>query len=139
MDLSMMQAAFFRCVELVKYVPELLFVQPLRTLYFKGPRLMGWGGWEGILLEDICSQLTTVPASIWRDQLSNCQDLVERKFQTFLVTISILSYCFVLYKVVAYLWFRYFVVAPILAEIQRMLPTQPCQHDLKLITCESKR
>jgi len=106
----------------IRYVPEALIVRPLRTLYFHGPRFMGWGGWEGLPLEDICAQMTLVSASVWRYQLDHCEELVERKFQTFLVTVGAFAYGYVLVKLVSYIWFRYFVLAPLLAEFRKHFP-----------------
>lgn len=109
-------------IEVTKMIPDILFVRPLRTLYLNGPQVFGYGGWEGIVFEDICAQLTHVPASVWRQEFYNCEQLVERKFQTLLVTVSLLSYCLLLYKILSYLWFRFFIVGPILYEIQKLLP-----------------
>ena len=105
-----------------KSIPDFLFVSPLRTLYFHGPRFFGWGGWEGINAEDICAQLTLVPAAVWTDQMQNCAALLERKFSTFLVSVFGAAYFFVVYKVISYVYFRYFVLAPIISELRRCLP-----------------
>lgn len=82
---------------------------------------MGWGGWEGIPPEDICSQLTLVPAAVWRADAAHrqdCTDLLDRKFNTFLVAAGALAYATLLYKLVSYLWFRYFVLRPVIAELK---------------------
>ena len=105
-----------------KYIPDLLFVQPLRTLYFYGPRFWGWGGWEGIATEDICAQLTLVSAQVWKDQPLNCAALIERKFHTLLVTVGGLAYFLLIYKILTYIYFRYFILGPLLSEIKRILP-----------------
>jgi hypothetical protein len=83
---------------------------------------MGWGGWEGLPLEDICSQMTLVSASIWTQQLDNCKDLIERKFQTYLITVGSAAYLYLILKVFSYIWLRYFVLAPLLAEIKKHFP-----------------
>ena len=105
-----------------KSIPDLLFVSPLRILYFHGPRVWGWGGWEGINTEDICAQLTLVPASVWKEQMANCGALLERKFSTFVVSVFGAAYFFAVYKVVSYVYFRYFVLAPIISELKRCIP-----------------
>ena len=106
-----------------KNLPDVLFVRPLRLLYFGGPRVMGWGGWEGISYEDICAQLTLVPASTWYDSLRKapsgpCVELLERKFQTLLISVSFGFYALVVWKIISYIWFRYFVVGPLLKEFR---------------------
>jgi hypothetical protein len=105
----------------LKMIPDLFFVSPLRILYFRGPRIWGWGGWEGISFEDICAQLTLVPASVWKDQITNCTELLERKFSTFLVSVFGAAYFFTLYKVISYIYFRYFVLAPLITELKKCL------------------
>ena len=95
-----------------------LGIYPLKQLYFHGPRLWGWGGWEGFAPEDICSHITQVTSSVWKIQKDNCTDLIERKFHSFLVTVFGVSYIFVLYKILSYCWLRYFILAPILREFK---------------------
>jgi len=105
-------------MQYVKTLCENVFVYPLRLLFFQGPRVWGWGGWEGIQYEDICAQMTQVPAHVWREQMFTCAELLERKFTTFLVTVGAATYGFVLYKILSYLWFRYFILGPILHELK---------------------
>lgn len=69
-------------------------------------------------MEDICAQITLVPASVWKEQIANCGALLERKFSTFTVTVFGLAYFFAVYKVISYVYFRYFVLAPIIKELK---------------------
>ncbi len=111
-------------MEFVKYlrdgisiVPYYSIILPLRTLYFGGPRLWGWGGWEGISFQEICAQLTQVPAKVWENS-TDCRELVERKFQTFLISLGAGTYIFLVFKLVNYIWLRYFILGPLLKEFK---------------------
>jgi len=102
-------------------IPQLLLVAPLRSLYFNGPAIMGWGGWGGMPPEDVCSQLTHVPAAVWRmdaAHMMDCEQLLERKFNTFVVAAGAAAYALLLWKLLAFFWFKYFVLRPIIAELQ---------------------
>jgi hypothetical protein len=106
---------------LLRSVPYTLLVAPLRALYFHGPAAMGWGGWAGMPPEDICAAMTQVPASAWASDAAHrthCADLLDRKFTTVLVAASVAAYAVCLYKLVSYLWLRYVVLRPILAELR---------------------
>lgn len=117
-------------------VPDVLFMKPLRALYFGGPRIMGWGGWEGIAPHEICAQLTQVPASVWIESASACGDLLERKFQTIAIGISSLAYILLIWKIFSYVWFRYFVMGPLLKEL-KMWVQSPVQNPVQKIEKES--
>lgn len=120
-------------MEYVQLIGYYLFVFPLREIYFKGPRLWGWGGWEGFASEDICAHLTQVTSSVWKSQHDHCTDLLERKFQAFLVSVFGISYFFLAYKLLSYLWFRYFILAPILKELQQTYHSCKYDEDKKTI------
>jgi hypothetical protein len=100
-----------------------LFVYPLKSLYFLGPSFSGVGGWGGTNAADICSQITQVPASHWINYSEVCSELLERKFSSFLVLFFCSAYLWTLYKILNYLWFRYFVFGPLIAELKTVLPT----------------
>ena len=68
------------------YVDDICFAEPLRALYFDGPDLYGHGFWGGRNPEDICAQLSSVPADTWKNRMSDeCQSMLERKFRSFLI------------------------------------------------------
>lgn len=69
-------------------------------------------------LEDICAQMTQVPTAVWAAQLATCGELVERRFHSVLVGASAVAYFWTLYKIVSYVWLRYFVLGPLLAELR---------------------
>lgn len=61
---------------------------PLRVLYFHGPRLGGYGFQEGVSLEHACEKVTSVRSDFWggsEGAFSECADILERKFNAFVV------------------------------------------------------
>ena len=105
--------------EYLWYLPRVLIYDPLRVLYFRGPQLWGLGGWAGMSPEDICAQLTSVPAMSWRmHRMSDCWVLLETRFETFAISFWAIIYAVALYKIISMLWFRYFIIAPIISELK---------------------
>lgn len=93
-------------------------VWPLRNFYFKGPSLWGFGGWENMLPEDICAHITKVSAIMWRyESMEHCLLLLENKFQAFSITIFTCIYAWTFLKFLQHLWFRYFILGPILKKL----------------------
>ena len=73
-----------------------IIVVPIRVLFLQGPALLGcWGGRD---IEDICTQLTNTPSSIWVNNMIECQAIVDTNFMTFLVTAESILYFISLYK-----------------------------------------
>lgn len=101
-------------------ITNFLIVTPLKTLYFDGPTILGIGFWEKLPAKDICSRLTGVSATFWDkyDSLKECKDLVDRKFDTFIVGTFTISYIWFTYKLISYLLFRLFVIRPITNELK---------------------
>ena len=94
------------------------WVEPLRTWYFKGPFLGGWGGWEGMLPIDICAQITHVSSQLWQDSYQNCMLLLENKFNAFVISCYAFTYIFLALKIFNYLWFRFMIFNPIVKELK---------------------
>jgi hypothetical protein len=97
-----------------------IIIDPLKTLYFEGPTILGIGFWEKLPKKDICSRLTGVSATFWDklDSSQECTELVERKFDTFIVGSFTIAYIWFTYKLVSYLLFRLFVIKPVTNEIK---------------------
>ena len=95
-----------------------IIIYPLKLLYYDGPQFMGYGGWQGIAKEDICSQLTKVPALMWIEQSKNCTDLIQRHFNSYLVALFSAFYFVFVYKIISFLWFKYFVLKPLIYELK---------------------
>lgn len=109
-------------VSILYSIPNLLVVYPLRLLYFQGPTLFGVGGWGGLPVEDICAQFTQVSAELWKAQREHCMALIDRKFKAMVVAFGCGVYFMALYKIMSYLWFRYFVLRPFLVELKSAFP-----------------
>lgn len=102
-------------------LPYTIFVYPIKSLYFMGPSISGWGGWGGINAVDICSQLTQVPSSHWLKNMEGCNDLLERKFSSFLILLACSFYVWMLYKFLCNVCYRYFIINPFITELKTIL------------------
>ena len=98
-------------------------IYPFKSFYLNGPQFMGYGGWKGISSEDICSQLTSIPAKHWIDNIVQCKDLIERHFHSYLVAVFLGCYVVFVYKLVSMIWIHYFIVNPLLKELKFLLHT----------------
>jgi hypothetical protein len=94
---------------------------PLERLYMLGPALSGWGFWAGKRLEDICSELTKVPAATWELMRHECEALVRRQFESFYVAVTFCLYALLTFQAVSYVWFRYTVMNPLLHNVRMLL------------------
>lgn len=74
-------------------------VQPLRRLYLFGPSFMQFGFWGGIDQSEICKSVTTYSENFWILNSFQCDDIIEKKFVAFRVSVEIILYFFILYKV----------------------------------------
>lgn len=110
---------------------RVLVVDPLRTLYFYGPNVHGYGFWGGVEAADACAQLTGVSALVWDVQTVACHDLLERNFFSFSVVVMAAVYLWLIYKVLQHLAFRYLYVRPLFAELRAALRELP-QRELSL-------
>ncbi len=85
-----------------------------RYIYVKGPAIKGIGFWENQNEEDICAEITKVSASHWKITDINyqeCQKLINRKVESFMIGSFLLFSLFLLYYIMNYLFFiRPFIV-----------------------------
>lgn len=103
------------------WVTDVFLRIPLERLYMHGPALSGWGFWEGKRIEDICAELTRVPADRWELMRIECEDLVRRQFKSFYVATTFSLYALMSYQVMSYVWFRYTVMNPIMHNVRMLL------------------
>jgi hypothetical protein len=92
----------FACLhfqQAVRYVLE----PPLRELYFKGPRLHGYGFWNGLPNTDICSHLTNTAVEVWVFNIGQCTAITDRYFDAFYIGVYSLLYVILLYNLLFYL------------------------------------
>ena len=100
-----------------------LCVFPLRVLFFRGPRLWGYGFGGGSSPENMCQSFTNVRSEFWSSSdttQTECFEILEKRFDAFVVgavalTTAALTIQF-LYLVVN----RYFFLKP-LNEVNRNL------------------
>jgi hypothetical protein len=121
-------------------IPKYFLYYPLQTLYFHGPTIMGhYGFWNGKSKEDICSQLTLMPAKTWLDFNLNkeCNDLLEKKFHSFYISILFSLYIFILYNLFSYVWYRYFLWKPFIRDMKQILEFKLMQ-EKKLLDKDKK-
>ncbi len=90
---SYTSTVLIKCVRLIAYP----FVEyPAKMLYFNGPAVFGF--WEGKGPAEICERLTTIESSFWGHghiTASECLNLIQRKYQAFLLVVYFLLYCVV--------------------------------------------
>lgn len=86
---------FLHCPQVVRLVLE----PALKELYFVGPRLKGYGFWNGLPPADICAQLTQTTAEVWRlaGNGAHCAEVLEQNFQAFYVGAYAVLYLCTLY------------------------------------------
>ena len=78
----------------------ILFVKPLKLLYFEGPKMLG--GFAGLPPHDICAILTGSDSNNWIGIDSHspaCQTILDRNFRSFYIGIAVPAYF------VGLLWF----------------------------------
>jgi hypothetical protein len=56
---------------------------PFKYIYFNGPSKMGF--WNGKDMEDACSELTRIPATVWHHQREACEALLAKDFRAFCI------------------------------------------------------
>jgi hypothetical protein len=95
---------------------------PLKFLYFRGPSLDGYGFWESLPPEEICTRLTNVDAHFWVSSESAraaCDGLIERKFDAFMVGCLGIACAMGFTVVLVQLACRCIIVRPIVKAIER--------------------
>lgn len=96
-----------------------VFKLPFFKFYIKGPKITGC--WENKRNEDICSILTGTPAEFWKFNVYQCEEIIENKFESYYILFSTIMYVFLIYRVIAIIWWRYFVYIPIINEIKLII------------------
>lgn len=77
---------------LVRFVLTCLFEAPLAELWLNGPAFGSWGFHEGRHFAEICAYYTNVPAAHWHTALIECEALVNRKLNAFLLSFDLMLY-----------------------------------------------
>ena len=100
-----------------------LAVFPLRVLFFRGPRLWGYGFGGGSSPENMCQSFTNVRSEFWSSSdttQTECFEILERRFHAFVVGAVALSALAVAIQTVYLSVNRYFLLKP-LNEVNRNL------------------
>ncbi len=72
------------------WIYDVLFVNPLRTLYLNGTTILGF--WNGQSALQICAQVTHQSELFWQQHPHDCSVIVEQRFAAALSTVQILLY-----------------------------------------------
>ncbi len=106
------------------YLYDTLLVSPMHRLYFKGPDLNSFGFitlgfWKGKSEQSICSHLTSIPESHWMQHPDECDVLLQRHFDAFLVMVETALYVFMIVQIYGCITRKYFP-DPLVLEIRAL-------------------
>ena len=90
-----------------KTVIHALLVEPMRTLFFHGPALGGYGFLNGVAPADACAAITGISAVVWAGSdtpRAECDALLERRFDSFAQATIAAAYLVVLGFTAARAW-----------------------------------
>jgi hypothetical protein len=65
-------------------------------VYYHGPARLGF--WNGKDYQDACSEITRVPAEVWKVQHEACKKLLDKDFTAFCIGLALLSSCVMAWK-----------------------------------------
>ena len=94
------------CPTAVVTLWNLLLKYPIAVLYLYGPAWLG--GWNGQNMTDICAQLTGVKSDFWLRHPDTCQELLERQFESYYLTMCVGAYFLLVFVIVVRLLRRLF-------------------------------
>lgn len=90
----------------------IVLIKPLRFIYKNGPSFLLL--WEGISDESICYELTSVDSSFWSsndETASACSEIIERKFNAFVIAVYLLIGTYCIYVLVSLIIYKYFFMS----------------------------
>ena len=117
------QGKVIRCLHDVTTGIYSVVVYPLRVLFFRGPRLWGYGFGGGSSPENMCQSFTDVRSEFWSSSdttQTECFEILERRFHAFVVGLVALSAFAVCIQTVYLSVSRYYIFKP-LNEVNRNL------------------
>lgn len=71
---------------------DVMLRQPLRALYQMAPSSMGYGGWSGQGMSEICAAISGTPVEFWFINTAGCEALVARRFESYFITFELVIY-----------------------------------------------
>jgi len=100
---------------------SLFFVRPLAIIYVSAPSWGVLGMWGGDAAEDICTKITTVGSAHWvrnEENMQKCLEIIDAKFQGFLLIVQVFILVFIFYKVLILLYY-WFIEYPAIRKRER--------------------
>ncbi len=91
---------------------------PFLYVYFNGPSKMGF--WNGREIEEACSELTRVPASVWLAQKEACESLLMKDFRAFCIGCGLVGGCLTVWKCMDVLAWRA-ILSPLKKSVEKSL------------------
>ena len=85
----------------------------LYELYRRGPFLNGFGFWCGKNDHEICAILTNVDSELWLRNKDECNNIIQRHYESFEVTTICILFTVCLYKLLSLIFTYMFVIKPI--------------------------
>jgi hypothetical protein len=101
---DLFQSAKGMAISSVSSLYDLVVRYPLFSLYFNGPAVHGFGFWQGLPPETICSSLTGTPEAVWVQMPHDCYDILWRHFNSFHILVQALLYFYIIYKLAVFLY-----------------------------------
>ncbi len=78
--------------EIVNALYDIFVYQPIYRLYRNGPSLRGYGFQRGAPSAEICFSLTNVESNFWVIHAQECEALIQREVQSYIVLLETLCY-----------------------------------------------
>lgn len=120
---------------ILQTIYSFLIYEPLKDLYLRGPCFNGifgiFGFWSGKNQEDICAELTNVNASFWQVQAEACGELIAKRVDAFILGIFWMLFIFLIVKISNMIWYKYFIIEPILSKIECFLQKEIVNYEEK--------
>ena len=119
---TLLQSVVFLGKRVGTAIQEQLVDSPLRTLYFQGPLMAGYGFWAGAAKEDMCASLSPgTSAFFWSSNMTQCEALLQQRYTAFCVAIKFMLYLWALYRLVHWATFQLFVLRPVLRRVDHIM------------------
>jgi hypothetical protein len=119
-DVIMIGATYYDyLIDFKHYMTSLLIITPMKNLYLNGPKsAFCWGGDE---LPDICGRISGTSSEFWNKNMPECVAMIDKQFNSLYIMLMTIIYVIVVYKVVTMLWWRFFVMRPMMNHMNTIL------------------
>lgn len=72
-----------------------MLLYPIRKLYLQGPRINGFGFWQGSPLSEICASITSIPVEHWNINNAECEAVINKKFDAIVVSLECILFMYI--------------------------------------------